>query len=49
VTTGLNWKFLRLSGTRLDIDIDDHGIAQPDRILGILLHCCGVTEPTRGA
>ena len=45
VTTGSVWKFLRLTGPHLDIDIDEYGIAQPDRILGVLLHCCGVTKP----
>lgn len=43
VTTGSVWKFLRLTGTQLDIDIDEYSISQPDRILGVLLHCCGVT------
>ena len=43
VTTGANWKFLRLEGHRLDIDIDEYSIFQPERILGVLLHCCGVT------
>ncbi len=43
VTTGSNWKFLRLRGQHLDIDIDEYSISQPDRILGVLLHCCGVT------
>lgn len=42
VTTGSVWKFLRLSGRQLDIDIDEYSINQPDRILGVLLHCCGV-------
>ena|ERR1700722_20157028 len=42
VTTGANWRFLRLSGTQLDIDVDEYTISQPDRILGVLLHCCGV-------
>ena len=43
VTTGANWKFLRLHTQRLEIDIDEYSINQPDRILGVLLHCCGVT------
>ncbi len=43
VTTGAQWRFLRLAGRRLDIDLDEYQIAQADRILGILLHCCGVT------
>ena len=43
VTTGSVWKFLRLSGSELAIDADEYGIAQHDKILGILLHCCGVS------
>jgi hypothetical protein len=43
VTTGSAWKFLRLTGQHLDIDINEYNISQPDRILGVLLHCCGVT------
>jgi hypothetical protein len=44
VTTGVNWRFLRLAGTQLDIDVDEYQINQPDRILGVLLFCCGVKE-----
>jgi hypothetical protein len=43
VTTGSVWKFLRLTGQQLDIDIDEYSISQPDRILGVLLHCCAAT------
>jgi hypothetical protein len=43
ITTGSLWKFLRLTGTQLDIDVEEYSIQQPERILGILLHCCGVT------
>jgi hypothetical protein len=43
VTTGALWRFLRLAGKRLDIDLDEYQIAQADRILGVLLHCCGVS------
>jgi hypothetical protein len=42
VTTGSLLRFLRLTGKRLDIDLDEYQIAQADRILGVLLHCCGV-------
>jgi hypothetical protein len=42
VTTGTQWRFLRLTGKRLEIDLDEYPIAQADRILGVLLHCCGV-------
>ncbi len=44
VTTGVSWKFLRLSGTALDVDIDEYSVpTDADKILGIVLHCCGVT------
>ncbi|HEX5271192.1 MAG TPA: hypothetical protein VFW33_11915 [Gemmataceae bacterium] len=43
VTTGAQWRFLRLAGKRLDIDLDEYQLAQADRILGVLLHCCGVS------
>jgi len=43
VTTGANWKFLRLASQHLDIDIDEYSITQPNHILGVLMHCCGVT------
>jgi hypothetical protein len=42
VTTGALWRFLRLAGKRLEIDLHEYQIAQADRILGVLLHCCGV-------
>lgn len=42
VTTGSLWKFLRLTGQLLEIDTNEYSITQPDRILGVLLHCCGV-------
>lgn len=43
VTTGAAWKFARLTGTALDIDGDEYSVpAAADKILGILLHCCGV-------
>lgn len=42
VTTGTLWRFLRLSDKRLEIDLDEYPIAQAERILGVLLHCCGV-------
>jgi hypothetical protein len=43
VTTGSVWRFLRLTGQQLDLDLDEYSISQPDRILGVLLHCCGVS------
>ena len=42
VTTGSLWHFLRLAALRLDIDLDEYQIMQADKILGVLLHCCGV-------
>ena len=43
VTTGVSWKFLRLSGTALDIDVNEYGVpTDADKILEIVLHCCGV-------
>jgi hypothetical protein len=42
VTTGSLWHFLRLTSGQLDIDLDEYHILQADRILGVLLHCCGV-------
>jgi hypothetical protein len=44
VTTGANWKFLRLSAQHLDIDLDEYSITLPERILGVLLFCCGVRQ-----
>jgi len=42
VTTGSLWRFLRLTAQQLDIDLDEYQLFQTDRILGVLLHCCGV-------
>jgi hypothetical protein len=38
VTTGSAWKFLRLRGTEVTLDIEEYYIAQPGRIMGILAH-----------
>ncbi len=46
VTTGSNWRFLRLTGTHLEVDVDEYLVSNPDRVLGVLLFCCGVTNPT---
>lgn len=42
VSNGLDWKFLRLDGTTLTIDLDDYVIHEPGRILGIILHFVGL-------
>jgi hypothetical protein len=41
VSDGTNWKFLRLAGTTLTIDLTEYLISQADQILGILLHLVG--------
>jgi hypothetical protein len=43
VTTGAAWRFLQLEGSTLQIDLDEYSISQAEQVLGILLHCCGVT------
>ena len=46
VTTGTNWKFLRLSGTNLTQDLTEYNLSQVDRILGIMIHMIGpVPQP----
>jgi hypothetical protein len=47
VTTGSNWRFLQLSDRTLAVDLNEYSITQPDRILGVLLYCCGVTLQER--
>ena len=37
VTTGTTWKFLKMQGVNVYIDLDDYPIETPDKILGILL------------
>ncbi len=37
VTTGTEWKFLRLQGTNATIDTDDYFLNQPEKIVGIIL------------
>lgn len=37
-TIGTEWKFFRLSGTTLTIDLDDYFINDPGRLLGVLCH-----------
>ena len=37
VTTGALWRFLRLTGTQLDIDVIEYHVSQVDHIFGILL------------
>ena len=37
VTTGTTWKFLKMNGSDVYIDLDDYPIENPDKIIGILL------------
>jgi len=37
VTTGTTWKFIRMDGLDVYIDLDDYSIENPDKIIGILL------------
>lgn len=41
LTTGSDWRFLRLTGAVLEFDAKVYHIAQADRILGILMHIVG--------
>ncbi len=43
VTTGGDWKFLRLSGDELTLDLAEYQISQAERVVGILLSM--VTPP----
>ncbi len=42
VTTGSNWRFLRLLGGVLAIDLEEYQISQAERLLGVLLYIVGV-------
>ncbi len=37
VTTGSNWKFLRLTETTVTVDQAEYAIAQPEQIVGLLV------------
>lgn len=50
VTTGSLWRFLKLTGRHLDIDLTEYTLTQADRVLGILLHLVGPpTAPAAAA
>ncbi len=42
ITTGINWKFLRLAGPAVTFDLSEYTIHQADRLLGILAHMMGL-------
>lgn len=41
ITTGSNWKFLRLTGTLVEADLDEYYLNDVGKLLGILRHCVG--------
>lgn len=41
VTTGTNWKFLRLAGAVVTLDLQEYPLADADKLLGILTHVVG--------
>jgi hypothetical protein len=46
VTTGSLWRFLRLSGANVTLDLTEYTLADVDRILGVLVHMIGpVPQP----
>jgi hypothetical protein len=45
VTTGNVWRFLRLTGTRVNIDRREYYLERVAHIVGILLHLTAVKEP----
>lgn len=47
VTTGSNWKFLRLHGKAILIDFDEYLISQIDKILGIFVYAIGTAIPVK--
>lgn len=50
VTTGSQWKFLRLKQPTLTLDLPEYSIVQPNRLLGILTHIVGpVPQPQAAA
>ena len=44
-TTGSVWRFMKLTGTHLEIDAAEYYVTQADRIVGILLHMVGHNLP----
>lgn len=41
VTTGSLWKFLRLTGSGLEVDQREYTVTQTDQLLGIMMHMIG--------
>lgn len=49
MTTGSLWKFLRLIGSELTLDLREYSLAEVDKILGILAHMVGPVRGTAAA
>ncbi len=49
VTDGDRWRFMRLTGTTLEIDGTEYPISQPDRILGVILNFVGLAPAAPAA
>lgn len=49
VTTGSLWRFVRLSGTTVTLDLTEYNLNQTDRILGILAFAVGQPLPANPA
>jgi hypothetical protein len=49
VTTGSLWKFLRLDGSVVTLDLREYALAEVDQILGILTHIVGPVLPGAAA
>lgn len=47
VTTGSNWKFLRLTQQTIVIDQREYYLSELDAVLGVLLHIVGADEPAQ--
>jgi len=47
VTSGTNWRFLRLTGKAVEIDLTEYYLVQIDRILGILASGIAYDESTQ--
>lgn len=42
ITTGVNWKFLRLNGSQLTFDLTEYSIQQPEKLMGLLAFAVGL-------
>lgn len=38
ITTGSNWKFLRLSGTTVTVDLTEYYVREVEKVVGIVVH-----------